>query len=432
MSRRVLFLLLDAFRGDYINPIDTPFLDELSRKGTFAPKLKSVAGFTQRTAIYSGTTGEKSGMFTMYTFDPANSPFRFLRDDPRLKELTREQYWWDRLPSVRGLGRLKYQLHHRLVREPRAQFIDEIRREAKKYADNATISDIPLFMLPEIGISEDMKPIYLPGALEVETIFDVFVREKVSYKYLMYPVVNIEDDAVMDAFIQDAGTGARILLGQFSDSDFLVHKCGPSSPDRRKVTGEIDRKLREIHAHFGDDVLWIIIGDHGMADVKEELDIPALLRPLEQRTSAVHGRDYLVFLDSTMARFLWKTDRGRQLEQEVRKHDALLQKGRFIDQTLADKYKIPTGDRRYGDLIWWADVGVLLFPDYFHDTWTHNRGMHGYASDHDDMKGFFLAYGPGISTNRMEEVELVDVCATLCGSVGVRPPRENHGRNLIA
>jgi hypothetical protein len=43
---KILFLLLDAFRGDYINPVDTPFLHSKTSKGIYADKMKSSASFT--------------------------------------------------------------------------------------------------------------------------------------------------------------------------------------------------------------------------------------------------------------------------------------------------------------------------------------------------------------------------------------------------
>ena len=431
MNNRILFVLLDAFRHDYINAVDTPFLYSRIRTGVYAEKLKSAAGFTQRTAIYTGTTGMESGMFTMFTFDAENSPFRFLKDDPRLAEFSSRKQWWDNLPSWRGIRRVKNLMNRRLERDKRA-FRQWIAQEGRKYADNAPVVHIPLMLLSEIGVSEDNRPVYLPGAYEQESIFDVFVGENVEYKYLMYPVVNCEDDAVLEAFLSDRDSNARILLGQFSDSDLLVHHCGPGSPKRRQVTGEIDRKLREIAAHYDDNTTWIIIGDHGMTDIVEEIDIPAILAPLEHRSRVDIGRDYLLFLDSTMARFRWATEAGKEFLAEVTRLPILLEKGRFINEQMGKEYSIPIDDRRYGDLIWWANNGVLLFPDYFHDQLTHNTGMHGYDSNHDDMKGFFLAFGPGIAPRRLEQVNLIDVCPTICASVGAPAPRNNRGVCLLS
>ena len=87
-----------------------------------------------------------------------------------------------------------------------------------------------------------------------------------------------------------------MILGQSSDSDLLIHHCGPSSFKRRSVIGEIDRRLREISACYGDDVTWVIIGDHGMTDVIEEVDVAGEVAMLEKKAGVRHGQDYLLFL----------------------------------------------------------------------------------------------------------------------------------------
>jgi hypothetical protein len=334
------------------------------------------------------------------------------------------------VPTMPGLRRIKRLLLENHVRRELA-FRSWIQKESKRYAAHAPPAHIPLEMLPFIGVSEDNRPINLPGALEEETIFDVFTREGVEYKFLMFPAVNCDDSAVMQMFFRERTSSAQILLGQFSDSDLLIHYCGPSSPKRREVAGEIDRRLRAINSEFGNETTWIIIGDHGMTDVTEEVDILSALADYEARANVIQGRDYLLFLDSTMARFHWLSEKGRGFLDEIVDIPILQSKGTFIDEALAGRYCLPLHDRRYGDRIWWANVGTLIFPDYFHDLQTHNKGMHGYDTDHDDMKGFFLACGPEIISKTLDEVSLVDVCPSLCTAVGVRPPSGNMGKSLL-
>jgi len=430
MPSRVLFIVLDAFRSDYINPVDTPFLYSKISTGVYVEKLKSTAGFTQRTALYTGTAGSESGMFTMYTFDAKNSPFAFLRNHPRFVQFSARSHWWNKLPPWRGLTVIK-RLMDRRFKEHVQGFRGWIQQQATKHANHAPVANIPVWLLPEIGVSEDNRPIHLPGAFDQETIFDVLVREGIEYEYFMYPVVDGQDEAVLEAFLTHKDSNTKILMGQFSDSDQLIHHCGPSSPKRKQITGEIDRKLREIAAHYDADTVWIILGDHGMTDVVEELDIPALLEPLERRHNVRMGRDYLLFLDSTMARFRWITETGKEFLREVAQSLTLSGKGRFVDEQIAKEHSIPVVDRRYGDLIWWANIGVLLFPDYFHDEDTHNKGMHGYDSDHDDMKGFFLAFGSGIEPRRVDQANLIDVCPTICAAVGAPVTRSNRGICLL-
>src|SRR5581483_4634973 len=418
------------FRHDYINPVDTPFLFAATHNGVYAKKLKSTTGFTQRTAVFTGSRGAASGMFTMYTFDQAGSPFRFLQGSAT-NGFPPHSAWAEKIPSIAGLRRFKRLIIQSCERREKV-YREKIQHEAKKYANHAPPGFIPIALLPYIGVSEDNRPIHLPGALEQETIFDVFARAGIEYRFLMFPVFNCDDEGVLQLFLKEARSSAKIVLGQFSDSDSLVHHCGPGAMKRRSVVGEIDRRLREIASCYGDDVTWVIIGDHGMTDVVEEVDVAREVAILESKAGVRQTRDYLLFLDSTMARFRALTDRGRSFIANLAEAKSFLQKGKFIDSAMAQRYSIPVGDRRYGDAIWWANPGVLIFPDYFHDRYTHNKGMHGYDSEHDDMKGFFLALGPGLSRKVIEEAELIDVCASLCAAVGLAPPAANEGKSLLA
>lgn len=430
MSDKILFILLDAFRHDYINSVDTPFLYSKTQAGVYARKLKSTTGFTQRSAIFTGAKGRDTGMFTMYTFDPDGSPFRFLRDSARLKGFQRWDSLLDSLPSVPGLRRAKRRLKEN-YKAAEQRYREWIYRETKRYASHAPPSYIPLELLPFIGVSEDTRPIHLPHGLNQETVFDVFTRERVEYKFVMFPEVNCDDQAVFATLLDESKSSARVVLGQFSDSDSLIHHCGPSAVKRREVVGEIDRRLRAIASRYTESTTWVIIGDHGMTDVVEEMDVVAALATLQDKRKVTIGTDYLLFIDSTMARFRWLTAAGRDFVAAIPELRQFERLGRFVDGEIAAHYNIPIDDRRYGDLIWWANLGVLLFPDYFHDRHTHNKGMHGYDTDHDDMKGFLLAFGPAISPKLIDEAQLIDSCATLCAAVGVRMPAGNRGRPLL-
>ena len=57
--------------------------------------------------------------------------------------------------------------------------------------------------------------------------------------------------------------------------------------------------------------------------------------------------------------------------------------------------------------------------------------MHGYRSEHDEMKGCFLAFGPDIQPKLLGEVQLVDVCPTICAALDVPVPSSSKGSSLI-
>ena len=130
---KILFILLDAFRHDYINPVDTPFLYAGTRRGVYARKLKTTTGFTQRTSIFTGAMGMESDMFTMFTFDYDGSPFRFLEHDRRAKVFVTTGRLLERIPAVNGLRRIKRLLNEGYDKKEQA-YRKWIQNEAKKYA----------------------------------------------------------------------------------------------------------------------------------------------------------------------------------------------------------------------------------------------------------------------------------------------------------
>ena len=416
----VVFVLLDAFRWDYVNPVDTPFLHGLSESGLFVQRLVSSSGFAQRTTIFCGTFPDRTGNFAMFAFDPGRSPFSFLT--PYGSILAFIQTLVDL--KLRGSGRLSDALRRRHI-EPRA-------RTRAAYAPSAYI---PLHVLQFIGIAEDEKPIHLPGALPAESVFDVLSRQGVDYAYLMFPTVNCDDDGTLARVLEGIRERRRLYCVQFSDADFFCHLDGPESAVRHRVAGEIDRKLRVLQQAFhdaGDSPTFFIVGDHGMMEVEETVDVAAIVHGRAKRRGLRHGTDYLLFLDSTLARLWALRARAEGQLDEIIDDPVLQRAGTRITTTLAREYRIPWPDRRYGDVMWWARPGVLVHPDYFHPAHQVVRGMHGYDSRHEKMQGFAVLHGGGIRPNWMATASLVDVCSTLCGVLGVPVPTQNEGRSLLA
>ena len=423
-NRPIILIILDAFRWDYLNPIDAPFLWNCAQHGLYARKLVTTSGFTQRSALFCGTFPDKSGNFTMFCYDPIHSPFRFLRKYSPVLWLA------ERIinKKIRGAYRLNLWLRQKYIYQ-----------HAQKYAVHPSTAEIPLYLLPLISITEDQKYINKPGSFKVESIFDVFHRVGISYLYLMFPVVNCQDDEVYERTINHIESGKNtidVYFLQFSDTDFYMHKYGTESILRRKVVGEIDRKIRDIwdvaNRERGGATL-VIVGDHGMMDVKEYFDVATIVQQEAKAVRLKHSQDYFLFLDSTFAR-IWKLKNNsavREFIKRIESRPEMLDRGKFLSLQLAKKYRIPYPDRKYGDLIWWASPGVLIYPDYFHGGWERCKAMHGYESTYDRMKGMAIIYGKPVTKRFIEEAHLIDICPTLCDFLGVPSPRSNEGVSLL-
>ena len=418
-----VIILLDAFRWDYLNPVDSPFLWTSAQEGLYVRKLRTTSGFTQRSGLFCGTFPDKTGNFAMFSLDQQNSPFRFLMRKRRW--LWMLQLYIDK--RIKGSGLMNRWLRNEYI-YPRA----------RQYADHPPPAQIPLHLLPFIGVTEDNKPIHHPGAFNVESIFDVMQRHQKGYRYLMFPVVNCQDDEaleILSAHARKKEKDVKSYFIQFSDSDSEVHKSGSEGVARRKVVGEIDRKIRELWDIFesqGDGARFVVVGDHGMMDVDEYFNVAEIVHSEAKVHHLRHGKDYLLFLDSTFAR-IWRLNAHRESESffsSLERNPELLRRGRFLSDSDGHKYRIPFPDRKYGDLIWWAAPGVLIHPDYFHARGVRMKAMHGYDSDHDKMKGLAIVWGEQVPKKTIEEARLVDMCPTLCALMEIPAPTSNEGVTL--
>jgi len=94
------------------------------------------------------------------------------------------------------------------------------------------------------------------------------------------------------------------------------------------------------------------------------------------------------------------------LEKRLKSNSILSNNGVFVNETVAKKEKIPFPDKRYGDTLWMANVGVLVFPDFFHNTVPY-KGMHGYDINDFSSKGTCIVSSD--EYEYLESIKLTDV-----------------------
>jgi hypothetical protein len=375
-DRIVVCVLLDAFRWDYLNPVDTPLLWKWSEEGVYVHQLRTTTGFSQRTAVFCGTHPDSSGTLTMFGFGPERSPFRFARKwRPVLRLLQRIID-----TGVRGASRLDRRLRSVLVEKAEGDT-----------GARVPTGNIPLHLLPLLFLAEDERPIHEPGSLGVESVFDLLRSSGLSYRYIMYPEVNCEDDRVLTLSMEALKEGYDCVFLQFSDVDLEGHRFGPNSEMRRRVAGEIDRKIRVLEKECDDlglDASWLIASDHGMMEVATHFDVAAEVHATAHRMGWKHGRDYLLFLDSTMARIWGLSERSSPRLLDLFGGPGFEEFGNIVDEERAQRLRIPWSDHKYGDALWRARPGVLISPDYFHRPATRVVGMHGYDPGDCEVTGY--------------------------------------------
>ena len=219
-----------------MNSEDSPWLHDLAQRGLYVESLISTAGFTQRSALFTGTYCDTRDQFGMFCFNPKVSPYRCLRQHPWFRPLAR-QPWWSQLPNVKGMWRVKDKLRERwLLRERKLRSWAE--EEAHKIADYIPSIHIPLVCLPFLDSGEDRRPISEPGAQNVETVFDICKSVKAGIEYLMFPIVVGDDDKILEMALSKVETAADLYLLTFADLDRMCHVHGTGSPF---ATGRLEK-----------------------------------------------------------------------------------------------------------------------------------------------------------------------------------------------
>jgi len=164
-------------------------------------------------------------------------------------------------------------------------------------------------------------------------------------------------------------------------------------PDLDRVAAFCDAAWRRLDGH--PDAHMLLFSDHGMTDIARSFDLFATLKPWRL------GRDYLVFVDSTFARFWYANDRIRA---DIR--DALRgAPGSFLTRAEEERYGIAFDDDRYGTDILVADEAVVFHPSYISPTFFRtkeypDRATHGYRPEAPSAYGIYFRHGPGADPSR--------------------------------
>lgn len=407
MTHATLFLVIDAGRADYVRPETMPFLHGLAQSG-LSGSFWSPPGFAQRTAFFTGRYPDTSNNFSAFRFDPEHSPFRWVR----------------RLGPLAGLVR------------PRRVFVPArwaIRRISRATSDcyHTDPAWIPPKFMPFFRPCEDSKPVHAPNALGATSVFDQARAHGVSYTYRAHPVSG-DDEAIFRGLVRDlrAGEPWRLYVAQLSILDQEGHIHGPYSQRiQEECLRELDRKIAALHAAMGAGYeAWdlFVCADHGMAPVRQRVDV---LRALK-RVKAKPARDYVVFVNSTLAVFWYLTEKGRR---EVEPALANLPGTRLVEEVERRERRIPV-DRVWGDRMLAAEPGTMFWPDYFHVVDSTIRGMHGYldkAAEEGPGMAILATSAGGIPQGTFAPRSLVDVFPTLCDLLDLPVPKSAEGRSVL-
>lgn len=392
-------------RHDYITECDTPFLWKCAQQGEYYKRVVPSLGFCERTEILTGLNPKESGFFTAIGYDPKNSPFKGIKYLSLIKILE------DLIPKkLRVPGKDVPGGFYRYYRNMVAKTI-------RKHSGGMNPYNIPFQLLPYWALTEDRIDHRQADAFQTLSILTLLTNAGCSYFYDSFTALNLPSNGTdlnrIKMALKTAGNNQYDLyLIYISLPDSIGHKYGPESSELKFALRRIDGDLQQYTTEFEKrepNSQFVFLGDHGMTPVTKYFDAEKVLLEIAKLLGLKLKRDFIYFLDSTLVRVWFLSDKAKKLLPTVFKSSAeFYDRGVFVDKDLAEKENIPWGDRRYGDLVWWANSGVLVFPDFFHRVEQY-KGMHGYDPKLSASQGVCIVYDQSVHNKIIESIPLTGV-----------------------
>jgi predicted AlkP superfamily pyrophosphatase or phosphodiesterase len=380
MKKKVILVLMDACRGDYITPEKTPFLARLSKKSLYFRSLVPSFGFCERTEILVGQHPLESDCFTAFGYCPELSPYKHFRY------------------LLNILGWLEEKCKSNLL----SKFIRRIIWEIFRFKDNTFYpARIPLRHLSDFCLTEDSALNLIEESdLSIYQIAEgVFTDATTS----MSSYLAGSDQSRLSSVLDSIDAPFEFYPTYVSILDSVGHKYGPNSLEMVSALKELDNQLSSFYYAIEQsehDAVVVFCGDHGMSPVVSSIDIQELIENMKKKQHLPKG--FVMFLDSTMARFWSNGGKSSDFDLLISKVNALYgEEGFFIKRDEYQKFGIPNTDM-YGDLIWICNEGVVISPDYFNAN-KKVLGMHGYLPLGPQNYGCAIIAGNNINVKTLED-----------------------------
>jgi len=371
----VVAIQIDGCRSDYIASWKTHFLFSLREMG-LSGTLMPTFGFEPDAAYLAALYPDECDGGMHFWYDPDNSHFKIARMLPK---------WVDKAPQLvqLGLRRLIRCYVGKSTDYPRIRYAPQSCRIPFRY--------LPYFDIAEKHLFDDTH--FAAG----RGIFSLLKRQNKRYFMHSAPTHPTAVEKVLRD-VEQADHPFDFIFLHIGDLDSIGHKYGPHSTEIERALRRVDDAVRQIFEFLGniyDELSLVTFGDHGMVQVRTCVD-------MAERLSALPfcpGKDYLYFLDSTFARFWFFSKRA---EIEITTLLEGIEEGRILTQTEKNYYHLNYSHNRFGDLIFLANPGFLIFPNFWNNT-VPEKGMHGYTPEYEGQQSGFLIHSPKVKRpNRID------------------------------
>ncbi len=402
-------IVFDAFRGSFAEKLSARLSLRVASRGGVQKITGGIIppfSFEPDAAFLTGHHPEETNNGTHFWYDPECSSFRGIISRSGIA---------DRLPWSMQLALRKWISWHI---NPSA--------DAQNVERRISTARIPFRFLHYFDVVQKRMP-FKEDFCPFPTIFDLLRSANKHWVYIGSPVSSARSEDVWEALQKAPIEDASLVFLFVGDLDGIGHRYGPDSTEYADALHKISGFLRRVldYVQRRTEVMRaLIFGDHGMVEVTRCVDVQAALERLPVRPV----EDYLYFLDSTMARFWFFNERARQAVTEAMQ---ALEGGRLITEEDQATYHIRYPHNRFGELIWWADGGTLILPNFWQGK-KPVKGMHGYRREVTDNHAGLLLMDPDLQGTKMLEqpLEMVAIFATMMDMLEIEKPSEADGRSV--
>ena len=220
----------------------------------------------------------------------------------------------------------------------------------------------------------------------------------------------------------------RLVMSWWHGADRAGHRHGPDDPAVLEALGGQDRELGRLLAGLDARAAWshttlVVVSDHGMTTAEQTVPLRRALAGVDAQFE-IGATVAHVFVDGPAA--LASAERALAGLEGVR-----VERGERLPAEL--RLRHPT---RTGDLVVRCEPGFAFdrgVSDRAARVLGRRRGVHGYAPEHPDMAGIFLALGRGVPAGaRPPSVRAIDVAPSVAALLGIDPPRDAEGAPIGA
>ena len=305
------------------------------------------------------------------------------------------------------------------------RFYDPARGEEYNYRDRASVEDGTWYGGEPIWVTAETQGMVAAAMLFVGTEADIRgVRPTFWTRYAERGSRRERVDQVLDWLALPPGRRPHLVTLYFSSVDGAGHRAGPASPAVAEAVGQVDAALGRLldgldALPHGPDVFVVLVSDHGMAATRTAVDLGAIA-DLRGVRAVVSGPGANLFVSGGAAR-------ARAVRDDINDGaggGSVLAGGRAYlrgEVPAALRYR---AHPRIGDVVIVADPGVMFELG----RPSPPAGMHGWDPRHPDMRGIFLASGPGIRAGRrVGPVESVDLYPFLARLLRLAPNPDIDG-----